>query len=66
MQIGATIKSLRLGKNLKQNDLAELAGISNTYLSDIEKGRSAPSLKTLTKIIKALGVDVSWDNFLPN
>jgi transcriptional regulator with XRE-family HTH domain len=66
LQIGATIKSLRLGKNLKQNDLAELAGISNTYLSDIEKGRSAPSLKTLTKIIKALGVDVSWDNFLPN
>lgn len=61
MNIGAAIKAVRLEKNLKQN---KLAGISNTYLSDIETGRTAPSLKTLKKIMQALGVDISWDIFL--
>jgi transcriptional regulator with XRE-family HTH domain len=56
--IGKKIKNERLKKSLKQYELAEKAGISNTYLSDIEVGRSAPSLKTLDKIAKVLDIDI--------
>lgn len=64
MGIGAKIKSLRKKKGLKQIELAKMAGISNTYLSDIEKGRTEPSIKTLTKIANALGVEIDWNIFL--
>lgn len=56
--IGQRIKSERLKKSLKQYELAEKAGISNTYLSDIEVGRSTVSLKTLNKLAKALELDI--------
>ena len=38
----------------KLDELAEKAGISGQQLSNIEKGRCAPSLKTINKILLAL------------
>lgn len=58
-EIGNKIKSERRKKSLKQKELAELAGISNTYLCDIEKGRSNPSIETLKTIAVALQTEVS-------
>jgi len=55
--IGQKIKSERLKKSLKQIELAKRSGISNTYLSDIEVGRTTPSIKTLMKIAEVLGID---------
>ena len=54
MLIGSKIRKLRLEKGITQIELAKKAGISNTYLSDIENERTNPSLKTLLKIAKAL------------
>ncbi len=56
--IGEVIKSKRKALGISQKKLAELAGISNTYLSDIEVGRTDPSLKTMTKIAKALEIEL--------
>ncbi|NMM65226.1 helix-turn-helix transcriptional regulator [Clostridium sp. P21] len=56
--IGEKIKCERLKKRLKQYELAKKAGISNTFLSDIEINRSSPSLKTLDKIARALEIDI--------
>ena len=56
--IDEKIKGERLKKGWKQCELAKKAGISNTYLSDIEVGRTSPSLKTLHKIAAALDVDI--------
>lgn len=56
--IGGKIKCERLKKSLKQCELAQKAGISNTFLSDIETNRSSPSLKTLDKIARALEIDI--------
>ena len=56
--IGGKIKCERLKKSLKQYELAVKAGISNTYISDIEVGRTSPSLKKLEKVAKALTVDI--------
>lgn len=57
MDIGEKIREERIKKGLKQRQLANKAGISNTYLSDIEVGRTTPSIKTLMKIAQALDVD---------
>lgn len=56
--IGRKVKEERLRKGLKQRELAHEAGISNTYLSDVEVGRTTPSIKTLDKISRALKVDM--------
>ena len=64
MKIGAIIKKMRLEKGIKQIELARMAGISNTYLSDIESGRTIPSIKTLTKIARALGMENDLNIFL--
>ncbi len=58
-ELGIRIKQQRLENRLKQKELAELVGISNTYLSDIETGRTNPSIETLKKIAQILNIRVS-------
>ena len=50
------IKELRAERELSQEELADRAGISRQYLSRLEIGRHDPSLSTLVKLAKALGV----------
>jgi|GEM_PF-1356904 len=59
MDIGAHIKELRKVKKMTQADLAAAAEISRSYLADVEAGRYNPSLETLSKLAKALSVEVS-------
>mgnify|MGYP000418686603 CR=1 FL=1 len=54
--IGETIRQLREELGLSQRALARKAGISSQYLSDIEIGRTSPSLKSLEKIASALNL----------
>lgn len=64
MNIGETIKLLRKEKNIKQLDLAASCGISQTYLSQIEKGTKVPALDILEKISAALGLPFAVLSFL--
>lgn len=59
MQIGSRIKAIRKEKGITQTDLALKAGISRTYLADIEGNRYAPSLKILGVVAEALNLKVS-------
>lgn len=55
MNIGETIKDIRKRKGLSQQELATQSGISQTYLSQIEKGdRQSPTIEVLHKISEAL------------
>lgn len=54
MSIGSKIRELRLEHNLTLKELAAKVGISLSYLSDIEKNRSMPSVETLQGIASAL------------
>lgn len=54
--LGLNIKKLRLERKIEQKDLAAMAGISHSYLSNVEKGNRNPALKTLEKIAAALEV----------
>ncbi|GAA0775980.1 hypothetical protein GCM10008908_28570 [Clostridium subterminale] len=62
MEVGKKIKFIRKSKSINQNKLAQLSGISNTYLSDIENLRTVPFLKTLNSL--AIALEVSLKDFL--
>lgn len=52
------IKEIRIIKNIKQNELARKANISQSVLSDIEANKVDPRITTVCKIAEALGVTV--------
>lgn len=64
MQIGEAIKTLRKKKHLKQNELSEVCGISQTYLSQIENNKRQPTIDVLQIIGNQLGVPVPVILFL--
>lgn len=49
-ELGLRIKKRRRELGLKQNELSEMMGISNNYLSNIENGHSIPSLEVFSDI----------------
>jgi transcriptional regulator with XRE-family HTH domain len=51
------LRRLRHAKRLSQDDLAYEAGISRSYLSQIEKGAFYASLKIVGKLARTLGVE---------
>lgn len=53
-RIGEKIRKVRQMEKLTLQELAQRAGISTSYLGDIEKKRSNPSVETLLKISRAL------------
>ncbi len=53
------LRILRLKQELTQKRLAAKAKMSHAYLSNIETGKADPSLSTLKRLAKALGVSVS-------
>lgn len=56
--VGANIVYLRLVKNISQEELACHAGVSQAYISKIERGKVVSySLSTLFAIADALGVE---------
>ncbi|MFI3326664.1 MAG: helix-turn-helix transcriptional regulator [Clostridia bacterium] len=54
--IGKRIQSARENAGLSQEQLAENADISHTFMTKIECGNRTPSLETLVKICNALNV----------
>jgi transcriptional regulator with XRE-family HTH domain len=64
MRLGKTIRTCREARGLKQYELAENAGLSESYLSLVEKDKREPSLSSLDGIASALGVPLSVLIFL--
>ncbi len=58
IRVGEKIKSLREGKGFSLKDLADLTGFSTALLSQMENHLVSPSLGTMIKLAKALGVKV--------
>ena len=56
-RIGPTIRELRQQQRRSLSDLAARTGISVSYLSRLEKGRSVPSFTLLSRLGHELGVD---------
>lgn len=57
-RLAMKVKRMRTRRGLTQKALAKKAGISHGYLARLEIGRHDPSLSTLARLAKALGVPV--------
>jgi transcriptional regulator with XRE-family HTH domain len=55
-RVAARIKTLRERRGLTQEQLAERAGVSRTYLARLETGKQDPTLSTIEKLARALSV----------
>ena len=60
-EIGKAIQLRRKSRKISQEDLAEIAGIGQRTLRDIEKGSANPELATLLNICNVLGMKLSID-----
>jgi transcriptional regulator with XRE-family HTH domain len=54
--LGEYLKEQRLASKLSLRQLSEQAGVSNPYLSQIERGLRKPSADVLQQIAKALRI----------
>lgn len=52
---GALVKKLRTDNNLTQNQVAESLGVTPGYISNVENGRTAMSLRMLTYYARLVG-----------
>ncbi len=57
-ELGSYIRCERRSKHLSLRRLSEASGISNPYLSQIERGLRRPSAAVLQQIARALGVSI--------
>lgn len=64
LEIGGSVRTLRLQKNLPQSSLAEHAGISLSALRHLEAGQRA-NLTTLIRVARALGKEDWLRNLAP-
>jgi transcriptional regulator with XRE-family HTH domain len=55
VRLGATIRQLRRGRGLTLVGLADLADLSNPFLSQLERGLTRASMDSLHRIARALG-----------
>ena len=56
--IGANIRKYRIQKDVSQEHLALESGIHPAYISKLERGEKCPTIDTLYRLAKALGIPV--------
>lgn len=56
--LGGNVKMLRQGLGISQEELAFQAELDRTYISQIERGVSNPSIFVLLKVANALNVEL--------
>ena len=56
MSIASVIKARRKELGITQAKLAEMTGVSRSYICDTETGRMSPSMKTLMRITDSLSL----------
>lgn len=58
-RLGTKVRSLRKAKGLSISKVADVADLDVSFLGQIELGKRDPSLSSLAKIAKGLGVPVA-------
>lgn len=65
IDLGERLRAIRTLRRATLRTIAERAGLSESFLSQVERGRANASVASLTRIAAALGVSVA-DLFEPN
>ncbi len=58
--LGERVKMVRKQRNMTQVNFAQNLGISQANLSEIEAGKSKPSLDVLLSLVTEFKVDLHW------
>jgi len=61
-KLGNNMKRIRTKKGISQGDIARTLGLGRGYISNIENGKTNPTLSTIANLAKAL--EVSTDELL--
>ncbi|MDD7770685.1 helix-turn-helix domain-containing protein [Suipraeoptans intestinalis] len=59
MNIGNKLRQLRIAKDLTQEELADRAELSKSFISQLERDLTSPSISTLVDILQCLGTTIS-------
>ena len=59
-EIGQRVRKARLSKHMTQAQLAEAAGLSASFVSNLETGRQAMNIRALIAISNTLNVSTDW------
>jgi len=59
VELGERIRAIRLLRRRTLNDVAAKAGVSESFLSQLERGRTSASVASLQRIAAALRIEVS-------
>jgi len=59
MEVGEQLKRIRTSKGLSQKEVILEAGLDKAQYSRIENGKTDPSVSTVAKIAKALGISLA-------
>ena len=57
-RLGENLKRIRTEKGISQGDIARALEVDKSFVSNIENGKTNPTLATIAKIAKAIGVSV--------
>ena len=58
-KLGKNLKRIRTKKGISQGDIVRTLGMPKSFVSSIENGRTNPTLATIAKLAKAVGVSTS-------
>ncbi|MBI1798577.1 MAG: helix-turn-helix transcriptional regulator [Candidatus Eisenbacteria bacterium] len=59
-ELGRRVRQLRADRRLTLKQVENVCGLSATHLSEIERGRTSPTIGALVRIARALGRDASY------
>src|SRR5580765_5982484 len=59
IDLGERLRAIRLLRRRTLKDVAAAAGVSESFVSQLERGRSSASVATLQRLAAALGIEVS-------
>ena len=65
IELGRRIKQLRLSQGFTLKDIESKVGVSATHVSEIERGKTSPTVGALSRIAEALEVNPSFLVDLP-
>jgi len=58
IKLGRNLKRIRTQKNVSQGDIARALKVGRSFITNIENGKTNPTLATIVRIAKAVGVSV--------
>lgn len=58
-KLGENLKRIRTKKSITQIEIAKTLGANRSFISNIENGKTNPTLSTITSLAKALGVSTN-------